>query len=196
MSHNMTRNSHPVPSGAPHAPAVRARFRLRAFAASGLAACLAASGFGLESFGPSAAQAGPLSIASRADVSLPKLTEDVHYTGRRHRHRHRGGDAAAAAALGAFGLIMGAAIASSRCRYVDPWGRCVRHRSYYYGPSYYEPAYVGGYYPAYRRRVVHYPRVYHHRYVVHRSGPRFVTHRAGPRYVHRGGAPHFGRHRR
>jgi hypothetical protein len=195
MSHNMTHDPHPLPSGAPRAPVVRARFRLRALAASGLAACLAASGFGLEAFGPRAAQAGPLTIASRADVSLPKATQDVHYTGWRHRHRHRGGGAAAAAALGAFGLIMGAAIASSRCRYVDPWGRCVRYRSYYYGPGYYGPAYVGGYYPAYRSRV-YYPRVHRHRYVVHRAGPRFVTHRAGPRYVHRAGGPRIGRHRR
>ena len=137
----MTSNPHSVSSGAPVVAAPRARHRLRGLAAGGLAACLVVTGFGFEAFGPRAAQAGPLTIASRADVSLPKLTEDVHYTGWRHRHRHRGGGAAAAAALGAFGLIMGAAIAGSRCRYVDPWGRCVRHRSYYYGPGYYQPSY-------------------------------------------------------
>lgn len=188
----------PSPSPAPVCPKAGAPSgRLRRVAVNGLAAAaFAIAGAGFDGFGPRAAQAGPLSIAARADIAPAHLTQQAHYNGWRHRHRRAGGGAAAAAALGAFGLILGAAIASSRCRYVDPWGRCVRHRSYYYGPSYY-PAYVGGYYPAYRRRAVYYhPRVYRHRYVMHRPGPRFVVRHAGPRFVHRGGGPRFVRHRR
>ena len=188
----------PSPSSAPvSAQTSAASGRLRRVVVNGLAAAaFTIAGAGIDGFGPRAAQAGPLSIAARADIAPAHLTQQAHYNGWRHRHRRAGGGAAAAAALGAFGLIVGAAIASNRCRYVDPWGRCVRHRSYYYGPSYY-PAYVGGYYPAYRRRAVYYhPRIYRHRYVTHHAGPRFVVRHAGPRFVHRGGGPRVLRHRR
>ncbi len=174
--------------------------RARRLMVSGVAAaCLLVSGFGFEALGPRGAQAGPLSLAPRADLALPSLTESVHYTGWRHRHR-RNGARAAAAAFGAFGLILGATLASRHCRYVDPWGRCLRYRSaYYYGPSYYYPAYAGGYYPAYRRRGAwRHPRFAVHRggprFAVHRGGPRFAVHRAGPRVAH--GGLRMGRHRR
>lgn len=116
------------------------RRQSRLWITTAVAASIAASGFAVTS-----AQAFPARPVGLNDAA-PSLTENVRYKRRYVRARRGGNAAAAAAALGVFGAIAGAAIASSqRDRYYDD--------GYYYAPA---PSYgyyqAPGYYEAPRQR--------------------------------------------
>jgi hypothetical protein len=158
------------------------------------AACLSVSAAVVA---PTAASAGPLTIAPAADVALPKVTEDVRYRGRRVvRHRYyRGGGGFAPAALigGLFGAALGAATFGNGYYYGGYPSYGAGYYPAYYGgyypaydyyPAYYGgyyPAYYGGYYPAYRTRYVYPRRIRAHR-VYHGGVYRPQVYRAGRVY--------------